>query len=154
VTGFDVIDEPPIGVDGELVRWDLMARHRVGDQLLGELAGLRRRHAPGHDVAAEDVEHHVEVVVDAAFRALELRDVPAPHDQRRAGDELGADLGGVRGLAAALPHLVVGPQDAVVAGFRSQIDALVEEREVHLRRRAVGEALRSQRVEHGGDLVV
>ena len=62
----------PVGVDGELTGCDVVADHGVGDELFGQLAGLARRHAPRHHVATEDVDHHVEVVVDATFGTLQF----------------------------------------------------------------------------------
>jgi len=95
----------PVGVQGELVGFDAVAGEGVGDEGLGQLPGLGGRHHPADDVAAEDVDDHVELVVDAALGAAELGDVPRPDLQRPPGDQLGLLLGGMGPLAAALPVL-------------------------------------------------
>src|SRR5215207_2571806 len=117
-------------------------------------ARLRRRHAPRHDVPAEDVQHDIEVVVLAALRALELGDVPAPHDQRAARDQLGPHPRRMRRLTASFPHLACRPQQPVVARHAGQVRALVQQDVEHLRRREVNEALGAQHVEDLAHLLV
>ena len=92
----------------------------------GELGPLGPGQHPAHDVAAEDVEDHVEVVVGPLLGAVQLGDVPH-HTVRRGGDELGLLVRGVGGLAAAFTHLVVLVEDPVHGGDRAQVDALVEQ---------------------------
>jgi len=67
-----------IGVQRQGVRGDVVLGDGVGDQLLGELGGLARSDRPADDVAAEDVEDHVEVEAGPLGRPLQLRDVPRP----------------------------------------------------------------------------
>jgi hypothetical protein len=62
----------PIGVEGELVTGDTVAGERVGDERFGEFAGLGGGDHPPDDVAAEDVDDHEQLVVDAPLGALEL----------------------------------------------------------------------------------
>ena len=57
---------------------------------------------PAHDVAAEHVQDHVQVVVGPFRRAEQLGDVPGPDLVRPAGRQLGLDRGGVGGLRAPL----------------------------------------------------
>jgi hypothetical protein len=70
---------------------------------LGELAGLGGRDHPADDVAAEDVDDHEQLVVDASGWALELGDVPAPDLVRSTGEQLGLLLRRVRALAPSFP---------------------------------------------------
>jgi hypothetical protein len=52
-----------VGVHGELAWGDALSLAAHGDQLLGEPCEFAVRQHPAHHVAAEDIEHHVEVVV-------------------------------------------------------------------------------------------
>jgi hypothetical protein len=65
---------------------------------------------PADDVAAEDVEQHVEVVVGPLDRAEELGDVPAPDLVGPGGEQLRFPIHGVSELGAALTHLGVRRQ--------------------------------------------
>jgi hypothetical protein len=86
----------------------------------------------------------------ASHGTLELRYVPAPALVRSSGHELGLLLRGMRCLTSALSHLPVGTKDAIEGGLRAQVGPFVEQREIHLGRRAVDEPVTSQ---HGQDLV-
>ena len=68
-------------------------------------AALAMRHHPADDVAAEDVEHHVEVVVGPLRRAQELGDVPAPDLVGAQWRAAPASVRGVAQLVAPLAHL-------------------------------------------------
>jgi hypothetical protein len=48
-------------MDGELVGGDVLALAALGDEHLGQGGGLLAGQQPADDVAAEDVEQHVEV---------------------------------------------------------------------------------------------
>ena len=52
-----------VGVEGERAGLDVVPGHGLGDQLLGQLGALALGDHPADDVAAEDVEDHVEVEV-------------------------------------------------------------------------------------------
>ena len=85
-------------MDGEAPGSDPLVGDGVGDELPGELVGLRARYGQGSDVAAEDVEQHVEVVVGrlvgpASLVMSQLRTALAP------GHELVAHPGRVGGPA-------------------------------------------------------
>jgi hypothetical protein len=108
------------------------------------MAVLGRRHAPGHDVAAEYVQHDVEIVVGALLGPLQLRDVPGPDDIWPPGDELRAHPGRVGGLAPAFPGQAPGPQHAVEGRHRGDVSALVEQDVVGLGGRGVHEARRTE----------
>jgi hypothetical protein len=68
--GFGGHRRAPVGVQGELVTRDALADERVGDERLGELAGLGGRHHPADDVTAEDVDDHDQLVIGPALGAL------------------------------------------------------------------------------------
>jgi hypothetical protein len=114
------------------------------DQLFGQLPGFRWRDAPGDDVAAEDVQHHVKVVVLPFLRSLQLRDVPRPNGIRCSCDKLRANPGRIGRLAAALPDLTVVSQGPVERRHRGQVRALVQQDVEDLGRREVHEPRRAQ----------
>ena len=66
-----------IGVQGERARSDVVFGNRIGDRLFGKLGRFAQRNHPAHDVAAEDIEDHVEVIAAPFDRAFEFGDVPA-----------------------------------------------------------------------------
>src|SRR5918995_156797 len=81
-------------------------------------------------------------------------DVPAPHDQRAASDQLGPHPRRMGRLTASFPHLACRPQQPVVARHAGQVRALVQQDVEHLRRREVNEALGAQHVEDLAHLLV
>ena len=64
------------------------------------------------------------------------------------GEQLGLGIGGVGELVASLTNLAVGVQQPVHRALRAQIAPFVEQRGIHLRRRAVCEPLSVQHREH------
>jgi hypothetical protein len=122
-----------VGVDGELVAVDALAGERVGDEGFGEFAGLGRRHHPAHHVAAEDVDDHEQLVVDAPLGARQLGDVPTPYPVRCGGHELGLLAGRVGALPSPFPVLPGDGEQPVHGRDRAQVDAVIEEAGPHLR---------------------
>ena len=53
-----------VGVNRELLRLDALLRAGLLDQALGQVSALLDRHHPAHDVAAEEVEDHIQRVVE------------------------------------------------------------------------------------------
>lgn len=90
----------PVGVHG--VRHDAVGLDRGADQLLGDEAVFPRGWRPADDVAAVDVDQHVQVVPVALGRSAELGDVPRPHLRGAVGNEFRLDLGRVGGLTPAV----------------------------------------------------
>jgi hypothetical protein len=64
---------PAIGVQCELIAADVVTGERVGDEFLGDLGVLTGFDGPADDVATEDVDDHVAVVVDAPSRPRQFR---------------------------------------------------------------------------------
>src|SRR6185295_7426039 len=87
---------------------DVEALDGFGDQALGQGGGLALGEHPGHDVAAEDVEHDVEVVVQPFVGPPELGDIPGPDAIGGGGQKLGLAVGGMTQLVAALAARLVG----------------------------------------------
>ena len=69
---------PAVGVDRELVRADALFDARRFDQALRQAGVLVRRDHPAHDVATEEIEDHIQRVIEIRDRALQLGDVPRP----------------------------------------------------------------------------
>ena len=90
-----------------------MQAERVQHHLLGEQAILAGVHDRADDVAGEDVDHHVRVIVGALDRAGEFRDVPRVDLSGRGRDQLGYFPWRVRGLPAAFSYLRVLVQNPV-----------------------------------------
>jgi hypothetical protein len=65
-------------MDDELIGADVLPLATLGDEDLGQRGAFLARQQPADDIAAEDVEQDVEVVVAPLYRADELCDVPAP----------------------------------------------------------------------------
>ena len=84
----------PVGVQGELVAVDAVAVESVGDELFGELAGLGGGDHPADDVAAEDVDDDVQLVVDAPSGPGSLVMSQVHTSFGSSGDQLGLLLAG------------------------------------------------------------
>ena len=76
-----------VGVDGQLVTPDALLGAGLADQHLGQRGGFAAGDHPADDVAGEDVQDHVQVVVGPLRRAAQLGDVPRPHLIRLVGDQ-------------------------------------------------------------------
>ena len=118
-----------------------MPLHGVGDELLGQLGALTFGEQPAHNMAAEDVQDHVQVEARPLGRALELGNVPGPHLVGRERQQLGLGVGRMGELIAPLATAAVDRQQTVHRAHRAEIAALVQQRGVHRRWRGVDEAL-------------
>ena len=76
--GFGTHAGAAIGVQGQGARRDILFIDRIGDQLLGELRGFPVSDHPANDVAAENIEDHVQVKARPLGRPLQFADIPAP----------------------------------------------------------------------------
>jgi hypothetical protein len=89
----------------------------VGDELLGEFCGLSMSEQPTDDVAAVDVEDHVEMEARPFGRALQFGDIPGPHFVGPDRQELGLGVERMNSLTAALASLMLR---TVIAAFIEQ----------------------------------
>src|SRR6185437_4916018 len=80
--------------------------HGVLDEFFREVTVLGRVDFPVDGLSGVDVDHDVQVEVQAAPFRFEFRYVPGPYLVGAVGDELGADAGRVGGLSAAVADLV------------------------------------------------
>jgi hypothetical protein len=129
-----------IGVHGQLIPGDQLVLAGLGDQRLGDQAGLAVLDSPADGVAAEHVEDHVQVEVRPLRGAEQLGDVPRPELVRPLREQLRLGVARVDELVAPLPHAAVpGGQQPVHRPLRGEVLALIEQRGIHLRGRAVDE---------------
>ena len=124
-----------IGVHGKSARGDLLLRGRLADERPGELCRFTLLHGPADDVAAEDVEDGVEVVVGPGGWALELGDVPTPDLVWSPSQKLGPRIDRVAELVTALAQLAVPRQQPVHGALGAEVATLIEEGRPDRRRR-------------------
>jgi hypothetical protein len=65
-----------VGVECQLVRPDPLLEARGFDQALRQAGVLVRGDHPAHDVATEEIQDHIQRVIQVRDRPLQLRDVP------------------------------------------------------------------------------
>ena len=82
-----------IGMQRQRVRRDVVLGHRFGDKLLGQFGGFPRSDHPADDIAAENIQDHIQVETGPFGRAFKFRDIPAPDLVGRGGQKfrLGVD---------------------------------------------------------------
>lgn len=85
----------PILMERQRPLWDVVVGHRFLEKLLGQCGILLVRDHPGYDEAAVEVQHHVEVEVDAAAPDLK------PHASMA---RLGGSFKPTAFLGAAVPR--------------------------------------------------
>ena len=78
---------PAIVAHRDAPRLQVVTRNRIGEEPLGESAVLPLRDHPGDRIAAEQVEHEVEVQEDAGHVGGTFADVPRPTVVGRGGLE-------------------------------------------------------------------
>src|SRR5579872_3704629 len=122
----------------------------LSDQALGQVSALPIRKHPAHDVAAIDVQDHIEIVMLASERSFQVGDVPTPDMIGRTGLQLGLVIDRMPTLSAPLPDRFVLGQKPVHRAKGAQIDVFFEQLSVHLAGRGVHKALREQQFQELG----
>ena len=135
---------PAVGVQGELVRRDVLLGDGFGDQLLGQRRALLWSNHPADDIAAEDIEDHVQVKAGPFGRAFDLRDIPTPDFVGSGGQQLGFDVGRMGELMTSFTHRSLGAEQAIHGAHRAEITPLVEQGGIDGRRCAVGKPFAAQ----------
>src|SRR4051794_27829794 len=139
-----------VGVQDEGAGEAALGPDRLAHEIGGQLGALALVDLPADDLAAVDVEDQVEVEEPAPDRAGHPGDVPAPDLAGTAGAVAGRRWATRWRLGpAAMVLLPVGSQDAVEAGFRSEVAALVCEAGHDLAGRQALEGLAVAGVQHG-----
>ena len=104
------------------MRTDALLAARGLDEAFRQAGTLRERDHPAHDVAAEEVEDHIQREVEIRDRALQLRNVPGPDLIRCRRDELGLDVCRMPRLGAPFPHFVGLGHSGVKGGAKLDHD--------------------------------
>lgn len=80
-----------VGVQDERLIFHVqsLGQHSLTDKVAGMFSGLLLPDLPAHDVAAEDVDDQVEIVIQPLDGTGEVRDVPGPDLVRGSGDKAG-----------------------------------------------------------------
>jgi hypothetical protein len=102
-----------VGMDRELVRADPLLEARGFDQALGQTGVLVRRDHPAHDVTAEQIEDHIQRVIQVRDRPLQLGEVPGPDLIGRRRHELRFGIRRMPRLGAPLPDFIGPGQEAI-----------------------------------------
>jgi len=136
-----------VGMQRQRVRRDIVLGHRLGDQLLGQFGGFPQGDHPADDIAAENIQDHIQVETGPFGRAFEFRDIPAPDLVRRSGQEFRLSIDRVYPLVPALCRLAVDLQGAVQGAHRADVPPLVQEGGINIIRRAVGKAFAVEHIQ-------
>ncbi len=67
-----------VGVESELVTHDMLLATALLNQLLGKCSRFLFSHHPTDDIAAKDIENHIEIEIDVLVGCVKLGDVPRP----------------------------------------------------------------------------
>lgn len=128
-----------VGMQGELALTTLadpLPQAGPADQIGGHRRVLAVLDVPGHDLAAPDIHHQVEVQPDAPHAGRKVGDVPAPELIRPVSTSPGH---WPRFLRRPCPstalHLLVGMEHAVEAALGGQVLAPIRQVRHDLRRR-------------------
>ena len=97
-----------IGMEREGPGRDVFFLQGIGDELLGEFGGLPMSDQPTDDIAAVDVEDHVEMEAGPFGRALQFGDIPGPHFVGPDRQEFGLGVERMDALTPALAGLAAG----------------------------------------------
>ena len=95
-------------MQGQRAGHDILFVDGIGDQLLGEFRGFPVGDHPTDDVAAENIEDHVQVKVRPLDRPLQFRNIPAPDFVRPDREQFGLGIHGMTPLSAPITDLTVG----------------------------------------------
>ena len=134
----------------QLVPADLLFFQGFANELLGQGGRLSFGQHPADDIAAEDVEDDVKVVVGPLGGSEQFGDVPGPDLVGSDGQELGFLVLGVAQLVAPFAQLSFALEEAVHGAFRAEVNPFIEQRGVDLAGSAIHEPVT---VEHGQDLL-
>src|ERR1044071_686240 len=131
----------PVGMNSELVWLYPLLQSRREDQLLCQLRALTLGDDPAYNIAAEDVDNHIQTVVTVLERPFEEGDVPTPDLVRSSGEQLRLFVLRMTRLGAALFTHLLCAQEAIHRRSRTQIDTFVEQRCHDLSRRPINKTL-------------
>jgi hypothetical protein len=137
-----------VGVQGKLLREDVLLEAGLPDELLRNLSGIVSGHRPANHIAAEDIEQDVEMEVGGLGAGTELGDIPGPQLIGSRGKEFRFGVGGVTELVSPLTDLLVLAQDAIHGADGAEESPLIQESSIDFGGREVHEARRAKDFKH------
>ena len=136
--GFGLHGGTPIGMNGELVRGNVMVRTGDGDKVLGLFSRLLVGNHPADHKAAEDVEDDVEIQIDPLGDEQQAGDIPRPDAIGSLCAQLWLDIDRPAGLSTPLTHKTVLSGEAAIHGAPvAQIRAFRQQAAIDLTRRGI-----------------
>jgi len=130
-----------------LVAPDLVTRAGLIHHLPGQFTAFTIGHHPSHDVPAENIHRHVQVVVAPFDRPSQFGNVPRPNLVGTRCQQFGPRK--ITGCPlTALANQAVAPQEPVHRADRTEIATFVQQDGVHLTRRHVAKPLTTQLGQH------
>src|SRR5450631_1452052 len=134
-------DPAAVGVDGEVAGGNRVLADGLLEELRGQFGTFPSRHHPAGDVAAENIQDDIQIVVRPLDRTAQLGDVPAPKLVGAGGQQLRFLVSRMNELIAALARFSLLLKDAIYGANRAEVPAFIQEGSLHGCRRAVLEAL-------------
>src|SRR5260370_23391324 len=117
-------------MQGELAALDVLFRATLFGQPLGQLRALAHRHHPPGDVAAEDIEDHVEIEVSPLGWSEQLGDVPTPELLGSRSQKFRLLVRRMRELVAAFAGFALLFEHPIHGANRAQIPPFIEQRSI------------------------
>ncbi len=136
-----------IGMNRQLVWKDGLFVTGVHNQPFGQGGRLPLGHHPADHVAAEDVEDHIEVVVDPLGRPLELGDVPGPDLVGGRGQQLRLCVNRAAEYGPAFADLLLLGKYSIHGPDRTEIPSLIQQDRIDLRGWQIHESLRMEYIQ-------
>jgi len=84
------------------------------------------RHPP-NDIATENIQDDIQIVVGPLDRPFELGDIPGPNLVRFGGQQLGLGVHGMRSHGPPFLNFLMGGQEAIHGSYRTQIVPFFQE---------------------------
>jgi len=135
--GFGFHGRASVGVDDQLLPVDFLFLAGFLDQKFRQFPALPPGNHPSRDIAAEDVQDHVEIEAAPFHGAEQLGDVPAPDLVGFFREQLGLLILGMLELVSSLPDFSLGFKDSVDGSDGALINTLIQQVREGLRGRLV-----------------
>src|SRR3979409_568299 len=130
-----------VRVNRQPLRINALSSDRRRKELLGKLRALAACQPPTNDVATEDIQDYVEVVVRPLLRSEQLGYIPRPYLAGSGRRKLGLDRGRMFCQRAPFARFSCVAQDPIHRRNRSQIHAIIKQRRVDFPHAAIAKTL-------------
>src|SRR5215813_8078283 len=124
-------------MQSQLIRQDPLLETGFADQFLSQGCRLAIGEQPAWDVATEDVDDDVQLVIDSPGRAQQFGDVPTPELIGGGGHQFRFGMVGMTKLIASFPYFLILLKNAVHRSPGAEVTFLVEQGSVDLARRLI-----------------